>query len=145
MLPFENDVADYVQRTGNHVLYRVTPNYEGNNLLVNGIQLEAMSVEDNGKGIRFNVFCYNVQPGIEINYATGDSKLIATDQEPVVVPSVPVENNAVTYVGNKNTDKFHYPTCSSVDDMKEKNKKYFYGDRSEVISLGYDPCGRCNP
>ena len=74
MLPFENKVAEYIKETRNHVLYRVTPIYEGDNLVANGVQIEAKSVEDNGKGICFNVYCYNVQPGIEINYKTGESK-----------------------------------------------------------------------
>lgn len=73
MLPFENKVADYIKETNNHVLYRVTPIYESNNLVASGVQMEAKSVEDNGKGICFNVYCYNVQPGIEINYKTGES------------------------------------------------------------------------
>ena len=75
MLPFENMVADYVQETGNHVMYRVTPYYDGNNLLANGVQVEAMSVEDDGDGILFNVYVYNAQPGVVIDYATGDSWL----------------------------------------------------------------------
>lgn len=74
MLPFENKVAEYIKETRNHVLYRVTPIYEGDNLVANGVQIEAKSVEDNGQGICFNVYCYNVQPGIEINYKTGESK-----------------------------------------------------------------------
>lgn len=73
MLPFENMVADYVQETGNHVMYRVTPIFEGDNLLASGVQMEAKSVEDNGAGILFNVYCYNVQPEVTINYATGES------------------------------------------------------------------------
>ena len=73
MLPFENMVAEYVEETNNHVLYRVTPIFEGNNLLASGVLIEAKSVEDNGKGIQFNVYCYNVQPGIEIDYKTGKS------------------------------------------------------------------------
>ena len=75
MLDFENDVADYIKETGNHVLYRVTPVYKDNNLLASGVQMEALSVDDNGKGIKFNVFVYNVQDGIEIDYKTGESKL----------------------------------------------------------------------
>lgn len=75
-LPFENMVADYVQETGNHVLYRVTPIYEGNNLVASGVLTEAWSVEDNGEGICFNVFCFNVQPGIEIDYTDGSSKML---------------------------------------------------------------------
>jgi len=76
MLQFENQVADYIKETNNHVLYRATPIFEYTNLLATGIQLEALSVEDNGEGIKFNVFIYNVQDGIEINYKTGNSKLI---------------------------------------------------------------------
>ena len=75
MLEFENKVADYIKKTNNHVLYRVTPIYEGNNMLTDGVQMEALSVEDNGAGIKFNVFVYNVQDGININYQTGESSL----------------------------------------------------------------------
>lgn len=74
MLPFEDQVADYVKETRNHVLYRVTPKYEGNDLLAQGVQMEGYSVEDQGEGICFHVFAYNVQPGIEIDYRTGDSR-----------------------------------------------------------------------
>ena len=76
MLPFENEVAEYVHETNNHVLYRVTPIFEGNNLVADGVLMEAYSVEDSGKGVQFCVFVYNVQPGIEIDYKTGDSMLI---------------------------------------------------------------------
>ena len=75
MLPFENLVADYVKETGNHVLYRVTPVFEGTELVARGVQMEAMSVEDGGEGVYFNVYAYNVQPGIGIDYATGDNWL----------------------------------------------------------------------
>ena len=75
MLPFENAVADYVRNTGNHVLYRATPIYKGENKIASGVQLEAYSVEDAGKGICFNVYCYNIQPGVELNYATGTNSL----------------------------------------------------------------------
>jgi DNA-entry nuclease len=78
MLPFENLVADYVNNTGNHVLYRVTPMFSGSNLVANGVLIEAKSVEDNGGGILFNVYCYNVQPGVGINYENGDSWLEGT-------------------------------------------------------------------
>ncbi len=73
MLPFENMVADYIKETGNHVLYRVTPIFQGNNLLCDGVTIEALSVEDGGEGIQFYVFCYNAQPGIAIDYRTGES------------------------------------------------------------------------
>lgn len=75
MLEFENKVAEYVKKTNNHVLYRVTPIFKGNNLLASGVQMEALSVEDNGKGIKFNVYVYNVQDGITIDYSTGESRL----------------------------------------------------------------------
>lgn len=75
MLPFENMVAEYVEETGNHVLYRVTPIYDGFDLVANGVQMEAMSVEDEGEGLCFHVYVYNVQPGVEIDYATGDNWL----------------------------------------------------------------------
>jgi len=81
MLPFENMVADYVKETGHHVLYRVTPIFEGDNLVANGVLMEAKSVEDNGAGILFNVYCYNVQPGVTINYANGESSLDGTDAQ----------------------------------------------------------------
>ena len=75
MLDFENQVAKYIKETSNHVLYRVTPVYEGNNLLATGVEMEALSVEDNGYGVKFHVFVYNIQEGITIDYKTGDSKL----------------------------------------------------------------------
>ena len=159
MLPFENMVADYVKETNNHVLYRATPIFEGSNLLANGVLMEAKSVEDNGDGILFNVFCYNVQPGITINYATGDSSEnqaineSGNDSEsvPVVNSSTDsngttdISNNVQTYVLNTNTKKFHYPTCSSVSRMSEKNKQTVSESRDDIISQGYSPCGNCNP
>ena len=225
MLPFENMVADYVEDTNNHVLYRVTPIFKDDNLLASGVQMEAYSVEDKGKGICFNVYCYNVQPGITINYADGSSKLsdgtitsvtlnyakysLKVGQSKTLVATVTPasskeivkwysSNNKVatvsskgkvtakkagtvtitvktsnglkatckvtvkgktdtaatnsnsssgkcTYVLNTNTKKFHLPSCSSVDDMKDKNKKEVSCSREEVIDMGYSPCGRCHP
>lgn len=75
MLPFEDEVADYVKDTDQHVLYRVTPVFKGDNLVAEGVEMEAYSVEDKGKGICFHVFVYNVQPGVTIDYATGKSRL----------------------------------------------------------------------
>lgn len=152
MLPFENMVADYIKETGNHVLYRVTPIFEGDNLVASGVQMEAMSVEDNGDGILFNVYCYNAQPGVGIDYATGDSWLEdgagGSEEPPTVVqqpePSEPV-SQGTTYILNTNTHKFHYPSCSSVDQMSDKNKQEYTGSRDDLIAQGYDPCKRCNP
>ena len=76
MLPFENKVSNYIKSTNNHVLYRVTPHFEGNNLVASGVQIEAKSVEDQGRGIQFNVYCYNIQPRVKIDYATGENSLI---------------------------------------------------------------------
>lgn len=224
MLPFENMVADYIDETDNHVLYRVTPIFKGDNLLASGVQMEAYSVEDKGKGVSFNVYCYNVQPGIEINYSDGTSRLadgtiasitlnyskyaLTVGQSKTFVASTSPESAAknvtwyssnskvatvnkngkvtavkagtatitaktanglkatckvtvkaksditvtnstsvgnVTYVVNTNTKKFHLPTCSSVKDMKDKNKKEVSCSRDEVIDMGYVPCKRCNP
>ena len=168
MLPFETKVCDYVKNTGNHVLYRVTPIFDGDNLLADGVLMEAYSVEDVGEGIQFCVFAYNVQPGIGIDYATGDNwaESNAASQEaaaPIVIetptqqpqtdttvqitpePSVPQESQETTYVLNTNTMKFHYPSCSSVDQMKEKNKEIYTGNREDIINMGYMPCKRCNP
>lgn len=143
MLPFEESVARYVDKTKNHVLYRVTPVYEGDNLIASGVIIEAFSVEDNGAGISFNVYCYNVQPGIEIDYATGDSWRL--DKEIIQEESEELVSSEVTYVLNKNTMKFHYPYCSSVSDIKEKNKEETNYGREMLIDSGYSPCGRCNP
>ena len=93
MLPFENMVADYVQETNSHVLYRVTPVFEGDNLLAAGVLMEGYSVEDDGDGICFCIFAYNVQPGVTINYATGDSTLdgaVSTSDPSVVHEPLPI-------------------------------------------------------
>lgn len=153
MLPFENMIADYVQETDNHVLYRVTPVFDGTNLVASGVQLEAESVEDDGEGVLFNVYVYNVQPGITIDYATGESwQEQGTTTTPVQEEPVQEEpeeqtpvSSGTTYILNMNTKKFHYPNCSSVDQMSDKNRQEFTGTRDEVIAMGYDPCGRCHP
>ena len=104
MLPFENQVADYVKSTGNHVLYRVRPIFKGNDLVARGVQMEAQSVEDGGEGISFNVYCYNVQPGIRINYKDGSSQ-----------PESKVQKNK-----NKNKNKKPYKSNKT----KKARKKY---------------------
>lgn len=224
MLPFENKVANYVESTGNHVLYRATPVFEGDNLVAGGVQLEAYSVEDKGRGVCFNVYCYNVQPDIVIDYSDGSSRLsdnaivsiklnyskyslkagqsktlVATTSPEKAAKSVKwyssnnkiatvnskgkvtakkagtvtitakttnglkatckitVKDNAVavdnsdkstgvgSYILNTNTKKFHYPSCSSVRAMSEKNKWAVDYSRDRIIGMGYDPCKRCNP
>jgi len=149
MEPFENKVANFVKSYNAHVLYRVTPEFDGNNLVASGVLIEAYSLDDNGAGIQFCVYCYNVQPNIGINYADGESWRII--QEPDTVEAVTDRaimsdpDTSVSYVLNTNTKKFHYPSCSSVNSMKDKNKDYYTGSRDDVIAMGYEPCKRCNP
>lgn len=148
MLPFENMVADYVQETNCHVLYRVTPIFEGSNLLASGVLMEGYSVEDGGGDICFCVYAYNAQPGITIDYATGDSTT-SGNAPPAQQSTVPYSSESVSaeadYILNTNTKKFHLPSCSSVDDMKVSNREEYHGTRDDLISMGYDPCMRCNP
>ena len=141
MLPFENMVADYIKETNNHVLYRVTPVFVGDELVARGALIEAWSVEDNGDGICFNVFVYNAQPGIEIDYATGESHLEGEEEQ----PSVPDGGEKCDYVANKSSKKFHKPDCSSVKKMSDKNRLDITATREEMIAEGYTPCGICNP
>ena len=178
MLPFENSVRMYVEGTGNHVLYRVRPYYKGDNLLAEGILMEAKSIED--PLVQFCAFCYNVQPGIEIDYATGESfaleaaageetagetasedaapdggEILAIVGDPGIedreFPARSIEDETsaeepaeITYILNTNTKRFHYPYCSSVKDMKDKNKRETTQSREEIIGQGYQPCKRCN-
>lgn len=141
MLPFEDMVADYVKETGNHVLYRVTPVFEGENLVATGVQMEAFSVEDEGTGIQFNVFCYNVQPGIIIDYSDGSSY----EDQNYTSAEGNNQDAAGQYVLNTNTEKFHKPACASVEDMEDDNKEVYSGSRDDLINRGYSPCGRCKP
>lgn len=134
--------------------------------------MEGWSVEDEGDGICFNVFVYNVQPDIVIDYANGESyqdvKVLAADE---AVPEVAQDEDSDTqdagggnvpapqesidqpepvpagtdYILNTNTHKFHYPSCGSVKQMAEKNKQAYFGSRDDVIAMGYDPCKKCNP
>lgn len=151
MLPFENEVADYVKKTDNHVLYRVTPVYEGDNLVASGVQMEAWSVEDAGKGVCFNVYAYNNQPGVEIDYATGKSRL-AEEKAPEEKPeessnktSGQAAGETGQYICNTNTRKFHNPDCSSAKDTRGKNRKKTKETREQLLQQGYEPCGRCHP
>ena len=170
MLPFENAIAYYVRNTGNHVMYRVVPVFIGKEMVARGVHLEALSVEDEGIGISFNVFCYNVQPGVDIDYTTGHNSL-SEDQSflrkyesgmfsMAVVTSGPVyytgdaydgtrsintPSQTMTYVLNMNTMRFHYEYCPSVDQMNPKNKKVEETTREELIERGFTPCGNCRP
>lgn len=141
MLPFENQVADYVKETENHVLYRVTPIFQEDELVARGVLMEGLSVEDGGEGICFCVYAYNVQPGIVIDYATGDSWL-EEDAQPQETTN---SSGGTAYVINTNSGKFHLPTCSSVEDMSPSNRQDYVGDRQELLDQGYTPCGICKP
>lgn len=137
MLQFENMTADYIEDTGNHVMYRVTPDFRGSELVARGVLMEAQSVEDDGEGLSFNVYCYNVQPGVTINYADGSNYAVPADNGGGAGDTV--------YILNTRSMKFHYPDCSGAENMSEKNKREYTGTRDELIAEGYSPCGICSP
>lgn len=154
MLPFEDKVANYVKNTNNHVMYRVTPIFDGNNLLASGVLMEAQSVENNS--IKFNVYCYNIQPGIEIDYSngnssgpefTGSNNTTQTNIKTQTKTETSTPNNDVsaTYILNTNTKKFHKPSCANAKKIKDSNRDTFNGNRQDLINMGYDPCKNCNP
>lgn len=142
MNKFENMTADYIKETGNHVLYMVTPIFKDKELVARGVQMQAYSVEDEGDGICFNVYFYNVQPKVTINYSNGDNHLA---QGVTTTTTKPAEIPKCDYVLNVKTHKFHCPDCKGVADMSEKNKKEYNGSRDKLIEEGYIPCGSCNP
>ena len=193
MEPIEAMVLDYIEQTGNHVLYRVTPVFEGDELVARGVQIEALSMEDGGQGVSLNVFLRNIQPGVAIDYATGDNwadetatgdgwgmgagaadgwgtdagtgaaggwgtttavvgastlspiSIAAASDQAASEDSASDTPATVTYVVNKNTGKFHYPSCSSVPKIKAKNRMDSNQTRDELIAQGYVPCKNCNP
>lgn len=157
MLPFENMVADYIKDTGNHVMYRCTPVFAGNELVARGVHLEAYSVEDKGDGICFNVFIFNVQPGVKIDYLTGESSLENENTAPTPTPKPSVTPKptpksspsstaqAQSYVLNTKTHVFHYASCRHVSSIKDANRENFTGSRGALINDGFKPCGSCHP
>ena len=124
MLGFENMVADYVKETGNHVMYRVTPCFYNEELVARGVTIEAVSVEDDGRGICFYIYAYNNQPGIE------------NDQSATQID---------VYILNTNTKKIHDSDCALAQDIKPENKTEFSGSRQTLLDQGYSPCGSCKP
>ena len=150
MLHYENMALDYVYDTGNTLLYRVTPIFEGDNLVAKGVIMEAESLEDNGGGLEFCVFIYNVQPnvvspdkpGIEIDYATG---LTSIASKANTSDKGQTGNTEVTYILNTNSKKIHRPDCDSVSQMSQRNKKETNQSKEELIKDGYTPCQSCNP
>ncbi|WP_418377163.1 DNA/RNA non-specific endonuclease [Agathobaculum sp.] len=142
MLPFENMVADYIKETGSHVMYRVTPIFDGDDLVAQGVQMEAYSVEDDGDGICFNVFCYNVQPGVTIDYADGTNHLSDRDAQ-TDSSTAAVDIASAHYVLNTSSKKYHDPSCSAVGKMSEKNRRDFTGTQAELEKEGYTPHTSC--
>ncbi len=153
MLPFENMVADYILETGNHVAYRITPIYEGNDLLASGVQMEAYSIEDDGEGICFNVYVYNVQPGIVIDYATGASSSAGTTTTATTTKKTTTTTMAATTTTTKTTTtttkvealvwipqsgtKYHkHEGCSNMKNPSQVSQ-------SEAENRGYTPCKKC--
>ena len=148
MLPIENRVRAYVLTTGEHVLYKVTPIYQGAELLPRAVEITAYSLETDG--LRLTAYCYNTEPGYQIDYASGtmypdDGGLILIADLGGADPGTRSAPAEPTYVLNKSSKKFHYPWCNGVAAMKAKNREDFYGTRDEAIALGYEPCGTCNP
>ncbi len=162
MLYYEELVGNYVRSTGNHVLYRVTPLFAANDLVARGVQMEAESIEDGGAAIRFNVFVYNVEPGVEIDYVTGESwessaTVAATSKGEATRTSAKTGDASLSsttsseesvqqdYVLNVKNKKFHKPGCTAANDIASANRQDFTGTREELISRGYSPCGQCKP
>lgn len=173
MLPFENEVAEYIEDSGNHVMYRVTPIYNGLDYVARGVLMEAISVEDNGRGVCFCIYAYNVQPGVTIDYFTGvnvangeELPNINTDDDnrQEIMDSDKNEGNfdkenggasgeenqkpedgEYNYVYSKNSTVFHLPGKKCAESIYEENRVYFKGTREELIDEGYKPCQKCNP
>lgn len=144
MLPFENQVADYIEETGNHVLYRVTPVYDGADLLAWGVQMEAYSVEDQGAGVCFNVLCFNAEPGVAIDYATGASwadEGVGKGTSPAAEGEAP----EMPYVLNTSSMKFHLPDCAGAARIAPQNRRETTASRQALLDQGYTPCGSCGP
>lgn len=133
MLPFENMVADYIKETDNHVLYRVTPVFKGDELLARGVQMEAYSVEDNGAGICFNVFIHNIQPRIELDYTDGSNRLIegyGNDSQEVVATDGEIR-------GNANSKIYHCPGQEYYEGMLNSRHLVIFENEQDAIDAGY--------
>ena len=149
MLHYENMALDYVYDTGGSLLYRVTPIFEGDNLVAKGVIMEAESLGDSGAGLEYCVFIYNVQPnvvspdepGIEIDYATGQTSIASKAN----TQTNSTENDEVTYILNTNSKKIHRLDCDSVNQMSPQNKKETKQSKEELMQEGYTPCQSCNP
>ena len=143
MLPFEKQIADYVKATGNHVLFRVTPIFENENLVCSGVLMEAVSIEDGGEGVQFCVYAYNVQPGVTINYFTGQN--VASGEELPPVEDTPEATYG--YIINTKSKTVHVSSCSNASKIAEENRMEFEGDTETLLEefKGYSACGNCLP
>lgn len=155
MLPYENELLDYLRLGKGHVVYQVTPLYKDDELICRGVWMQAYSMEDKGKAVSFNVYCFNIQPGIEIDYGTGDTsiknstageiKLALKYGATSVKSDGYISSSKTVYVINLASKKFHLPSCESVKTIKPKNMKKGRYDRKELIEKGYKPCKTCKP
>lgn len=160
MQPLENRVVDYIRQSGNHVLYRVTPLFEGDELVARGLRMEARSIEDEGAGISLSMYCYNVQPGVQIDYATGESHrvdavskatlsmkgyLLGSLPEAPPEPSERLFESVAPYVLNYVTRRFHLRDCKFVADIAARNEGFCRWERNVLLALDYVPCGHCRP
>jgi len=134
MRPLEEEVEHYIWDTGNHVLYLSRPYFYGKELVPRGVQMIARSVEDNGRAISFNVYCFNVTPGSTIDYTNG---VVTTEEQ--------ANQDARKYVINTRSGVFHYPSCDGAKSMSSHNRKVVTATRSELTAQGYMPCGACEP
>lgn len=139
MLPYENKVADYIKTTGNHVIYRVTPVFLNNELVCRGVLIESRSVENDD--CTFCVYCYNVQPGIIIDYLSGSSKEDPGFRE---TPDSQTDGDKA-YILNKKSKKIHTPDCESAKKINIENKQEYIGNIQELLDSSYTPCSVCNP
>lgn len=171
MLPFETAVANHIDATGGRVLMRVTPDFREGDLVARGVRMEARSVDDDGRGICFNVYCYNVQPGVAIDYATGANWADGADgDDSAAAPEATLDERQTfgdaaaalgaaeddpsqgteavqerPYVLNTRSHRFHSPDCPGVADIAQHNRSDVTATRSDLLSQGYQPCGRCKP
>ena len=169
MLPFENAVASYVRLTGRHVMYRVTPIFKGKELVARGVHLEAMSVEDGGKALSFNVFCYNVQPGVEIKYSNGRNKVSNDEKQTELLEkyqegrlsAFPRTKGKVTqeeldkllnkqskpkeYYVNTYSGKIHLEGCPKIAKSKPEHIHIEVVSKEELLYRGFEPCTECKP
>lgn len=155
MLPYETLTAKYMDNNpNNHVLYRVTPVFVGSELVARGVLMEGYSVEDDGAGVNFCVFCYNVQPDVEIDYADGESSYKgSTDKNSDTNGSTDkstgftdyANEESGSYVVNTSSKKFHTADCKNADKISDKNREVVNESRDELIADGYEPSKCCNP